>query len=91
MHTLESFEASLILSRRVVVAVQEFDALQQSTPPYGLLRTVFRGTKGNSREIDIAGLGLLKAKVKEGTRPVDRLGLCECRNGRLGLVTVAVI
>ena len=51
----------------------------------------FEGTKGNSREIDIAGLGLLKAKVKEGTRPVDRLGLCECRNGRLGLVTVAVI
>ena len=71
--------------------MQEFDALQQSTPPYGLLRTVFRGTKGNSREIDIAGLGLLKAKVKEGTRPVDRLGLCEFSNGRLGLVTVAVI
>ena len=35
--------------------------------------------------VAIAGLGLLKAKVKEGTRPVDRLGLCECRNGRLGL------
>lgn len=48
---------------------------EDPTPKHGVLAKIFRGTKENSRETDVEGLGVLKARVKEGTRPVDKLGL----------------
>jgi hypothetical protein len=48
---------------------------EDPTPKRGVLTKIFRGTKENSRETDLEGLGVLKARVKEGTRPFDKLGL----------------